>query len=205
MGRGVFLSLHGQARTFMVLWKNHFRSQDNEHLSFWNVTFHKLLWTLKLFDAYIVKSFKYLFIWLCQVFSCGMWDLFIVTWSGIKSRPPALGAWSLSHWAPRRVPINYCFHVCREHALRIINLLSSLGMWGSCHHCFYLGSCLVLLLHGFVATKICAFFFLICFPLYWALGAAHRLSLVAASGDYSLVAVLRLLTALASLVAEHRL
>ena len=111
-------------------------------------------------------SFKYLFIWLCQVlveackvFSCGMWDLFIVTWSGIKSRPPALGAWSLSHWAPRRIPINYCFHVCREHTLRIINLLSSLGMWGTCCHCFYLGSCLVLLLIGFVATKICFFFF----------------------------------------------
>ena len=53
--------------------------------------------------------------------------------------------------------------------------------------------------------KFALFFFLICFPLYWALGAAHGLSLVAASGDYSLVAVLRLLTALASLVAEHRL
>ena len=158
----------------MVLWKNHFRSQDNEHLSFWNVTFHKLLWTLKLFDAYIVKSFKYLFIWLCQVFSCGMWDLFIVTWSGIKSRPPALGAWRLSHWAPRRVPINYCFHVCREHALRIINLLSSLGMWGSCHHCFYLGSCLVLLLHGFVATKICAFFFFNLFSAVLGLGCCTR-------------------------------
>ena len=34
LGRGVFLSLHGQARTVMVaLWKNHFRSQDNEDLS----------------------------------------------------------------------------------------------------------------------------------------------------------------------------
>ena len=29
------------------------------------------------------------------------------------------------------------FHMCREHVLGIINLLSSLGrMWGSCHHCF---------------------------------------------------------------------
>ena len=33
--------------------------------------------------------------------------------------------------------INCCFDVWREHVLRIINLLSSLGrMWGSCHHCF---------------------------------------------------------------------
>ena len=33
LGRGVFLSLHGQARTVMALWKNYFRSQYNEGLS----------------------------------------------------------------------------------------------------------------------------------------------------------------------------
>ena len=33
------------------------------------------------------------------VFSCGMWGLV----PGIQPRPPALGAWSLSHWTPREV------------------------------------------------------------------------------------------------------
>ena len=33
---------------------------------------------------------------------CGMWDL--VPWPGIKPWPPALGAWSLSHWTTREVP-----------------------------------------------------------------------------------------------------
>ena len=51
-----------------------------------------------------------LFIWLHWLlagahgsFSCGVWDL--APWLGIKPRPLALGAWSLSHWAPREVPI----------------------------------------------------------------------------------------------------
>ena len=34
--------------------------------------------------------------------SCSMWDL--VSQPGIKPRPPALGAWSLSHWTTREVP-----------------------------------------------------------------------------------------------------
>ena len=34
--------------------------------------------------------------------SCSMWDL--VPWPGVASRPPALGAWSLSHWTTREVP-----------------------------------------------------------------------------------------------------
>ena len=49
-----------------------------------------------------------LFIWLCwvffvalRIFSCGVWDL--VPWPGIESSPPALGAWSLSHWTAREV------------------------------------------------------------------------------------------------------
>ena len=69
--------------------------------------------------------FKYLFIWLCWVLvetcgifvvacgilswgmwalSCGVWD--IVPWPGIKPGPPALGAWSLSHWTTREVPVD---------------------------------------------------------------------------------------------------
>ena len=34
-----FLSLHGQARPVIALWKDYFRSQYNEGLSLWNVTF----------------------------------------------------------------------------------------------------------------------------------------------------------------------
>ena len=52
---------------------------------------------------------KYLFIWLHWVlvgafgiFSWSMWDL--VPWPGIEPGPPALGAWSLSHWTSREVP-----------------------------------------------------------------------------------------------------
>ena len=54
---------------------------------------------------------SYLFICLCQVLivahgifclCCGMWDL--VPWPGIKLRPPALRAQSLSHWTTRKVP-----------------------------------------------------------------------------------------------------
>ena len=33
--------------------------------------------------------------------SCGMWDL--VPWLDFKRGPPALGEWSLSHWATREV------------------------------------------------------------------------------------------------------
>ena len=180
---------------FMVLWKNHFRSQYNERPSFWNVTFHKLL-----------CFFKLLFIWLCQVlveackvFGCGMWDLFIVPWSGIKSRRPALGAWSLSHWTPRGVPINYCGHVLREHALRIINFL---GTWGSCRHMFhYLGPCPVLPLRGFVAMKIRCFFFLAALGL----DCCTRTFSSCSEWGYPLVAALWFLTASASLAAEHGL
>ena len=37
-------------------------------------------------------------------FSCHMWDL--VPWPESKPRPPALGAWSLSHWTTREVSLN---------------------------------------------------------------------------------------------------
>ena len=35
----------------------------------------------------------------------GMWD--VVPWPGIEPGPPALGAWSLSHWTTRELPA--CF------------------------------------------------------------------------------------------------
>ena len=37
-----------------------------------------------------------------QTVICGMWDL--VPGAGMKPRPPALGARSLSHWTTREVP-----------------------------------------------------------------------------------------------------
>ena len=37
---------------------------------------------------------------------CGI----LVPRPGIKHRPPALGAWSLSHWTTRKVPVMFAFH-----------------------------------------------------------------------------------------------
>ena len=66
---------------------------------------------------YILKNIFYLFIWLlrvlvaaCRLFSCSMQTLSCSMWDlvprpRIKPRPPALGAWSLSHWTTREVPI----------------------------------------------------------------------------------------------------
>ena len=60
----------------------------------------------------------YLFIWLhwvlvaaCRIFSCGMWDL--APWPGIKPRPLALGAWSLSHWTTREV-LRFISSTCKN-------------------------------------------------------------------------------------------
>ena len=50
-----------------------------------------------------------------------------------------------------------------------------------------------------------SFFFLIYFWLRWVFIAARGLSLVAASGGLLFLVVRRLLIAMASLVAEHRL
>ena len=65
--------------------------------------------------SYFIKKITYLYICLYWdlvvaggIFSCGMWTLScstwdLVPWSGIESRPPAWGAWSLSHWTTREV------------------------------------------------------------------------------------------------------
>ena len=63
------------------------------------------------------KFYLFIFIWLCQVFSCGMrdlcciWELLVVACMrdlspppGTKPRPPALGARSLNRWTTREVP-----------------------------------------------------------------------------------------------------
>ena len=42
--------------------------------------------------------------------SCGLWDL--VPWPGIEPVPPALGAWSPSHWIAREVPLKHFLIFC---------------------------------------------------------------------------------------------
>ena len=58
----------------------------------------------------------FIFIWLLQVsiianriFSCSMWDP--VPWPGIKPRPPALGAWGLSHLDHQGSPLSWALIV----------------------------------------------------------------------------------------------
>ena len=46
--------------------------------------------------------------------SCNKWDL--VSWPETKPRPPALGAWSLSHWTTREVFASSLW-VCSSHSL----------------------------------------------------------------------------------------
>jgi len=60
-------------------------------------------------------------------------------------------------------------------------------------------SLLTCFLKFFIDLFICIFW------LHWVFVALHGLSLAAVSGDYSLAVVHRLLIAVASLVAEHRL
>ena len=68
-----------------------------------------LLFLLQLFPLFMSSNHphhflkKYLSIWLCQVFSCWMWDP--VPWPGIEPGPPALGARSLNHWTTGKSPI----------------------------------------------------------------------------------------------------
>ena len=55
-----------------------------------------------------------------QTLSWGMWDL--VPWPGIKPGPPALQAWSLSHWTTREVPKMYSFTVVEARSLKSVPL-----------------------------------------------------------------------------------
>ena len=43
-----------------------------------------------------------IFVVVCGIFSCIMWDL--VPQPGIEPGSPALGAWSLNHWTTKEVP-----------------------------------------------------------------------------------------------------
>ena len=61
------------------------------------------IWRLSPFVSDDSLKKMFLFIYLAMIgLSCSMWDL--VLWPGIKPEPPALGAWSFSHWTTRDVP-----------------------------------------------------------------------------------------------------
>ena len=70
-----------------------------------------MVWKFSEFS--FLKNLKNIyFIWLCwvflmacRIFSSSIWDL--VSWSGIKTRPHALGAWSLRYSTIREVPMNF--------------------------------------------------------------------------------------------------
>ena len=75
-------------------------------------------------------------------FSCSIWTLscvvckllvvacmwYLVPQPGIEPRPPALGAWSLTHWTTREVPI--LFLRCRFQELFPDPLNKNLKYWG---------------------------------------------------------------------------
>ena len=63
-------------------------------------------WALCPFDTSLWFFFL-IFIYLAILgLSCGMWDL--VPWPDTEPGPPALEAWSLSHWTTRGVPTHAC-------------------------------------------------------------------------------------------------
>ena len=62
-----------------------------------------------------------------------IWDL--VPWPGIEPRPPALGAWSLSHWTIREVPVSafqYAIWVCHSFSSTeqvSFNFMAAVTIW----------------------------------------------------------------------------
>ena len=76
--------------------------QVKQHVNqFCNLLFFKN----NLFYFFLIFLFIYLAV---PGLSYGMWDL--VPWPGIKPRPYALGAWSLSHWTSKEVPVILYWH-----------------------------------------------------------------------------------------------
>ena len=74
------------ASSFLMLepdfgWKSCYLCRESWHLDF----------ILKLFIYLTMPGLSY-----------GIWDL--LPWRGVELRPPALGAWSLSHWTTKEVP-----------------------------------------------------------------------------------------------------
>ena len=61
---------------------------------------HLLLQVLVVFKMFAYLAAPGLSCSMQHLPSCSMWDL--VLWPGIKPGPPALGAWSLSHWTARK-------------------------------------------------------------------------------------------------------
>ena len=81
-------------------------------------------------------------IWLCWVFivpcvtfscdlqtlSCCMEDP--VPWPGIKPRPPALAAWSLSHWTSREIPTIWFLKICMWAGFDLLKKIMYLFIFG---------------------------------------------------------------------------
>ena len=68
-------------------------------------------------------------------FRCSIWTLSCCTWDlvprpGIEHSPPALGAWSLSHWTTREVPLSPLLTSLPALIVRLPSFLFS--AWNSC-------------------------------------------------------------------------
>ena len=73
--------------------------------------------------------FYYLCIWLYQVLVTV--HGYLISWPGIRPRPPSLGAWSLNHWTTREIP--------RAH---VNTGTCYMGMHSCCHtHSEHVGTC----------------------------------------------------------------
>ena len=83
-------------------------------LFFFLIFIHLFIWL-----HWVLVAVCRIFVAVCGIFSCGMWDLFsggmwdifsggmwdLVPWPGIEPGLPALGMQSLNHWTTREVPI----------------------------------------------------------------------------------------------------
>ena len=87
--------------------------------------------TAFIFPQFLLFLKKYLFLYLAVLgLSCSVqtlsWDVWeLVPWPGIKSRPPALGTQSLSHWTTRESLNFFIFNLTnREVNLNCCNIFS---------------------------------------------------------------------------------
>ena len=96
-------------------------TKSRTRLSDWTELSSTIILTVGLW-TWLTDFLKYLFIWPCRVWAAAFWtfscDLqtlscstwVLASWPGVKPRPPALWAWSLSHGTAREVQ-NYSFDV----------------------------------------------------------------------------------------------
>ena len=86
-----------------------------------NCLFKRICFILLIWVCQVLVVTSSIFDAACKIFICSIWDL--VPWAGIELGPPALGAWSFSHWTTRKVPYMTVFwlidgevteHCCRN-------------------------------------------------------------------------------------------